>query len=150
MFTILLCVTLVSAAHSANVLVIAGIFGSHLYFSIDMAEKLVEFGHNVTVLTLYRDSKVNGVDKSYRLITLMNEDESELFSKRREAFVQEWMHHPSKDMTMRLFVNIAHVMNPKSSSLFERTKEILEKHFTGEEFFNLLETGHFDLIALNY
>ena len=54
---------------SANVLVISGLRGSHLYITTEVASKLVDFGHNVTVLTAHEDPRVDFSDRNFRFTT---------------------------------------------------------------------------------
>ena len=139
---ILFSVILLSTAHSANVLVIGGMKGSHLYLSIDIANKLIEFGHDVTVLTL---CKVNIDNKAFHLITLMNQEETDVVLKGWDVALQKWLHHPSKGMAMEYSLTWAN-LDPSA----KRSEELAHKYFNGEEFSNIVDTGNFDLIVLEH
>ena len=88
-----------TTSYSANVLVIAGPRGSHLYVSLDVAEKLVEFGHNVTVLTPLEDTRIEKESRGFRFVAIMKE--SQVQSNRWYSLFQHFLHLPSPDMMSR-------------------------------------------------
>ena len=101
MLFIFLCFTLLlSSSHSANVLVIAGLRGSHLYVSTDVAEKLAEFGHNVTVLTMFSDKRVDMKDKAFHFITFGDENEAGALFKRWDTAFEHILHRMAAKTTL--------------------------------------------------
>ena len=135
-----------SISYSASVLVIAGHRGSHLYVSLNIADKLAEFGYDVTVVTLYTDSRINTQDRPFRFISIANETETkEMFDKVDKNFT-EFMHHPSTDMWVDYF--IAQVKSPALSSMADDYSRLGINYFNGEDFAKLLEEEKFDLVVL--
>ena len=144
---ILLCVTLLlSTSHSANVLVIAGLRGSHFYVSADIADKLVEFGHNVTVVTMFSDTRVDMTDRAFHFIAVADENEAGSFFKRWDTILKRFIHRPSTDMVVDLIVSQAKDEDVKS--WIDDYNNLALKYFQGDEFAGLLDTGKFELIVL--
>ena len=138
---------LLTTSQTANILIIAGTRGSHLYVSINVAEKLVEFGHNVTVLTSLGDTRMQMEgNREYRTITIVNESERQSITESWEESFQHFLHMPSPDMMSQFFVKKAtdkEVMRLRND-LFVDTLEF----FRGKRFEGLLQSGNFDLIVL--
>ena len=145
---ILLLVTLFPTCHSANVLVIAGMRGSHLYVSLDTADKLVEFGHNVTVLTACSDKRVDLKDRAFHFVTILDADEDEnyQFVKDWDTIMLHFMHHPSVDMMLEFLVSQASIEEVKR--WMDDYNSVMLKYFNGESFPSLLDSNKFDLIVL--
>ena len=147
MLFILLCFTLLlSSSHSANVLVIAGLRGSHLYVSTDVAEKLAEFGHNVTVLTMFSDNRVEMKDRAFHYITVVDEEDEGPYLERWEAHYNHLIHMPSKDMMWGFAVSRSNVEEVKV--WMNDYNSLALKYFRGEDFAGLLEKGKFEMIVL--
>ncbi|KAL5261603.1 hypothetical protein ACHWQZ_G007334 [Mnemiopsis leidyi] len=144
---VLCAVVLVQTCYSGNVLVIAGLQGSHLYVSTDVAEKIAGFGHNVTLLTLRNDSRVNIMDRGFHFVAFGKEGpKMESFLKRWDNAFKHFIHHPSDDMIvefMRVNVQVEEVLEWGNDF-----KDMSLDYFQGEEFSELLNTGKFDLIVL--
>ena len=139
---------LLTTSQTANILIIAGTRGSHLYVSINVAEKLVEFGHNVTLLTSLGDTRMQmkGNREYYRSITIVNESEHQSITESWDESFQHLLHMPSLDMMSQLFVKKATDKEVKRlrNDLFVATLEF----FRGERFEGLLQSGNFDLVVL--
>ena len=135
-----------SISYSASVLVIAGHRGSHLYVSLNVAEKLAEFGYDVTVVTTYTDSRINLKDRAFRFISIANEDKTKEMFDRMDKHFTEFMHHPTTDMWVEFFMT--QVRSPAISSLADDYSTLGINYFNGEDFAKLLETEQFDLVVL--
>ena len=100
MLQFLLCtfLLLLSSSHSANVLVIAGLRGSHLYFSTDIARKLVQFGHNVTLVTMYSDNREGAQNADFKFVTFGDDSRPGPDSKYWDAVLKHSIDQPSQDM----------------------------------------------------
>ena len=143
---LLLLFLLLSTCHSANVLVIAGIRGSHLHFSQEVAGKLVKFGHNFTVLTMYSDKKADVNDTVFKVITFGDEKFVDPFFKGWDAAMERFLHHPSPDMVTEFVFAMVHVDQAKEWT--DEHNRIAVDYFTGDKFSKLLDTGKFDLIVV--
>ena len=145
---LVLCVAvLFPTYYSANVLVIAGVQGSHLYVSIDMAEKISGFGHNVTLLTLRNDTRINIMNRGFHFIAFGKEGpRMESFLKRWDDAFKHFIHHPSEDMIVEFMRVNLFVEEVLQWGIEFQTMSL--DYFQGEEFSGLLEAGKFDLIVL--
>ena len=134
---ILSCITLLlTTAYSANVLVIAGMRGSHLYLSTDIADKLVNFGHNVTVVALYGDTRVDMKDRAFHFITLADEIETaSLFEKFDDNFGR-MLHFPSIEMLAEFYIR--QVKDAEFKFVAEESTKLALKYFNGKKFAELL------------
>ena len=147
LLSILLCTALLlSISHSANVLVVAGHRGSHLYVSTDIADKLVGFGHNVTVVTMFSDDRVHIEDRDFRFIAFGRANDTRLYFKHWDAAFKHFMHRPSRDMLSDSLISQANVEKVK---LWRNDFNTLAlRYFQGDEFALLLDTAKIDLIVL--
>ena len=133
-----------TTSYSANILVIAGPRGSHLYVSLDVAEKLVEFGHNVTVLTPLEDTRIEKESRGFRFVAIMKE--SQVQSKRWYSLFQHFLHLPSPDMMSQFIVK--QYTDETIIQLKSDHDVVIINFFRGEGFEELLKSGNFDLIVL--
>ena len=146
MLFIVLLFTLLSTSHSANILVIAGLRGSHLYFSTDIADKLAEFGHNVTLVTMFSDNRVEKEDRAFRFITFGDADKSGPNMGYWRAVYEHSMNQPSKDMMPESLINRGEVKEVKLWRDYYYS--VAQNYFQGEDFSKLLDNGEIDLIVL--
>ena len=146
MIPLLYFLLLLSTSYSANVLVIAGTRGSHLYFSTEIAEKIAGFGHNVTVLTMFSDNRVDMNDKPYHLIPIVDDTEADAFMKRFGDVFAHFMHKPSVDMMVE-FMEAYTTVDELKAWIYDYHISAV-KYFKGEKFSGLLDHGNFELIVL--
>ena len=127
---------------SANVLVISGLRGSHLYITTEVASKLVDFGHNVTVLTAHEDPRVDFSDRNFRFTTYADDRDpgGREFFARWEKAIDRTLTLPSEDMIVDLLEQVENV--------FSEFHRHAISYYTGDRFSELLQEGQFDLIVL--
>ena len=138
----ILLILLPTLLHSANVLVISGLRGSHLYITTEVADKLVDFGHNVTVLTAYTDPRVDFSDRNFRFATYADNSDPEgrEFFKRWEKTIDKVLTMPSEDMVIDFL--------EESEDVFKEYTSQAISYYTGDRFSKFLHEGRFDLIIL--
>ncbi|KAL5260556.1 hypothetical protein ACHWQZ_G010637 [Mnemiopsis leidyi] len=135
-----------STSSSASVLVIAGHRGSHLFVSLNVADKLAEFGYDVTVLTIYSDNRIDLKDKAFRFISVADDAVTQEIFERMEKHFTDFMYFPSTDMWAEFF--IAQVRSSAMSSVADDYSRLGIDYFNGEEFAKLVEREKFDLVVL--
>jgi len=145
--TILQLLFLLPIVYSANVLVIGGVRGSHLFVPVEVAKKMVGFGHNVTVVTPFKEQRVTLQEGTFQLITIEDYDGDD---RQGEKLMETWLswfapvlHHPSVDM----FANM-HDNTELMREFVNHWNSYLLAYFNGTEFAQLLEKSKFDLIVL--
>ena len=129
--------------YSAKVLVISGIRGSHLYITSEVADKLVEFGHEVTLLTSYKDPRVDFTDRNFTFMTYADNKDpyGKKYFERFEAVLDDLISMPSEDMIMDFI--------EKSEELYIREYNFRAMaYYTGAEFSSFLDKEKFNLIVL--
>ena len=143
----LLCLTLLlPISHSANVLVIAGFRGSHLYVSTDIADKLAEFGHNVTVLTMFADRRESTKQRSFRVITYGDDDETGVVEKGIESLFVKALDYPSADMAVKFWDSLS--TDEEMKKWGESLNNLTLKYFLEDEFSNMLNSNNFELVVV--
>ncbi|XP_063677336.1 UDP-glucuronosyltransferase 2B16-like [Bolinopsis microptera] len=142
----LLLLLFLSTCHSANVLVIAGMRGSHFYVSTDIAEKIAGFGHNVTVLAMFSDDRVGMDDKPYNLIPMVDDTEADASMKQFRDVFAHFRHKPSVDMMVEVIE--AEVTVDVVKAWVDDYHVSAVKYFKGEQFSGLLDHGNFELIVM--
>ena len=129
--------------YSAKVLVISGIRGSHLYITSEVADKLVEFGHEVTLLTSYKDPRVDFTDRNFTFMTYADDKDpnGEKYFERFEAVLDDLISMPSEDMLVDLI--------EQSEEVYIREYNFnAMTYYTGAEFSSFLDKEKFDLIVV--
>ena len=137
-----LLILLPTLLKSANVLVISGIRGSHLYITTEVANKLVGFGHNVTVLTPYKDPRVDFSDRNFHFATFADDQDpyGKEFFKRLEEMIDILLRMPSDDMVIDFL--------KESEDIFKQYNSMAISYYTGDLFSKFLDSAKFELIVL--
>jgi len=144
--TILWLTVLVTTSYCANVLVLAGLQGSHLFVSLDVADKLAGFGHDVTVVSLFGDSRIKIADRAFRFIAISDESEARSYFEWWDGVFERQLHLPSADMMLRSIELWA--FDDEAKLWLNESNSIYLRYFKGERFSELLNTGNFDLIVV--
>lgn len=145
MLSCLVVLILIPATYSSNILVIGGVLGSHLYTSADVAKTLNGFGHNVTLLSVLDDPRMNYQDSEefhYVSVTYNDTLSSEQLNA-VESSAEEAISAPSQDMMVEMIKQ-----SGSTKDNFDMFNQIALPYFGGPKFSHLLEEGKFKLVVI--
>ena len=138
----LLLFLLLSLSHSANVLLLCGVHGSRLLVTTEVAVKLAEFGHNVTLFTPMNDNRLSGGNWKFTFVSV-EDSRSQKIKDNTEKLLEGVLDLPSPDMAIDMLVG-----TDRAWENMVNYTEFAAEHFEGEMFAGLLREGQFDLIVV--
>jgi hypothetical protein len=139
-----LLLLLLSLGHSSNVLLLCGIHGSRLLVATEVATRLVEFGHNVTLFSPMNDERLAIGNRKFKFVSVEDRDgRSEKIKDNTADVVESVLNLPSADMVANMIVG-SDIAWQNMINFTAFTSE----HFEGEKFAKLLKDGEFDLIVV--
>ena len=139
-----LLLLLLSLSQSANVLVLSGAHGSRRLITINVATKLAEFGHNVTLFSLMDDVRQEVGDRKFTLQSVEDVDgRAQKLRENVEEMLEGILDLPSAEMVNNMVIG-----TEKAWQNVENYTEFAAAIYEGEQFAKLLEDVQFDLIAV--